>query len=277
MATTMTDRLSAAATSASSAVAAYGFTGLAILASADEAELASATTTDLLGSAALFNLITGTTSITSFGSATNRLKIARFAGALTLVHHASQLILPGSANITTAAGDVVVVTSDDVGNARVAVYQRGDGTALDGLTASVYDAAAITEQLVGLTASQTLTNKTLTSPTLATSVSGSAVLDEDDMSSDSATKLATQQSIRAYRDALLTTENQALTGGATVTSKDLGTKSSGTLTLDMGDRPLQHYTNGGAHTLAPGTVKGACIVDIVNDGSAGAITISGWT
>jgi hypothetical protein len=77
--------------------------------------------------------------------------------------------------------------------------------------------------------------------------------------------------------AMLDQENQALTGGATVTSKSLGTLSTGTLTLDMGDRPLQHYTNGGAHTLAPGSVNGAAIVDITNNGSAGAITTSGWT
>jgi len=54
--------------------------------------------------------------------------------------------------------------------------------------------------LVSLTGSETLTNKTLTSPVINTSVSGTAVLDEDDMSSDSATKLATQQSIKAYVD-----------------------------------------------------------------------------
>ena len=46
----------------------------------------------------------------------------------------------------------------------------------------------------------TLTNKTLTSPVLNTSVSGTAVLDEDDMASNSATQLATQQSIKAYVD-----------------------------------------------------------------------------
>lgn len=77
--------------------------------------------------------------------------------------------------------------------------------------------------------------------------------------------------------ALLDVENQAVTGGATVTSKSLGTQSSGTLTLDMGDRSLQHYTNNGAHTLAPGSVTGSCIVDITNGASAGAITTSGWT
>lgn len=50
-------------------------------------------------------------------------------------------------------------------------------------------------------ATQTLTNKTLTSPVLNTGVSGTAVLDEDNMASNSATQLATQQSIKAYVDA----------------------------------------------------------------------------
>ena len=45
-----------------------------------------------------------------------------------------------------------------------------------------------------------MTNKTLTSPVFNTGVSGTAVLDEDDLSSDSATKIATQQSIKAYVD-----------------------------------------------------------------------------
>jgi len=48
----------------------------------------------------------------------------------------------------------------------------------------------------------TFTNKTLTSPVLNTGVSGTAVLDEDNMASDSATQLATQQSIKAYVDAV---------------------------------------------------------------------------
>ena len=54
--------------------------------------------------------------------------------------------------------------------------------------------------LVSLVSSDTLTNKTLTSAVLNTGVSGTAVLDEDNMASDSATKIATQQSIKAYVD-----------------------------------------------------------------------------
>jgi hypothetical protein len=59
---------------------------------------------------------------------------------------------------------------------------------------------AIDATVATLAGSQELTNKTLTSPVLNTGVSGTAVLDEDDMSSDSATQLATQQSIKAYVD-----------------------------------------------------------------------------
>jgi len=67
---------------------------------------------------------------------------------------------------------------------------------------------AIDSTVTTLTGSQTLTNKTLTSPVLNTSVSGTAVLDEDNMASDSATQLATQQSIKAYVDSQVATANE---------------------------------------------------------------------
>lgn len=73
-------------------------------------------------------------------------------------------------------------------------------------------------------------------------------------------------------------ENQGpITGGANVTSKDLGTVTTGTTALDYGERPNQRYVNGGAHTLAPDTAEGSCILLITNNASAGAITTSGWT
>jgi hypothetical protein len=80
--------------------------------------------------------------------------------------------------------------------------------------------------------------------------------------------------------ALLELADQTITGGARVTSLGLNSGSvvsSGTVTLDPGDRPMQHYTNGGAHTLAPGSNTGYILLDITNNGSAGAITTSGWT
>jgi hypothetical protein len=76
--------------------------------------------------------------------------------------------------------------------------------------------------------------------------------------------------------AALNVEDQALTGGVIVTSKSLGTITTGTVTPDPGDRPMQHYVNGGAHTLAPSLNVGSILVDITNDASAGAITTSGF-
>ena len=71
-----------------------------------------------------------------------------------------------------------------------------------GNAATATKIASITNSdIVQLTSSQTLTNKTLTSPVIDTGVSGTAILDEDNMASNSSTKLSTQQSIKAYVDA----------------------------------------------------------------------------
>jgi hypothetical protein len=65
-----------------------------------------------------------------------------------------------------------------------------------------------TDTLVGKDTTDTLTNKTLTSPVLNGTLSGTAFLDEDTMSSDSATAVASQQSIKAYVDAQVATANE---------------------------------------------------------------------
>ena len=51
--------------------------------------------------------------------------------------------------------------------------------------------------VAGDSIAQTLSNKTLTSPVLNTSLSGTAFLDEDNFASDAADKVASQQSIKA--------------------------------------------------------------------------------
>ena len=88
-------------------------------------DLASAATTDL-GAQTTDNLrITGTTPITSFGTAPNGVtRHLRFAGALTLTHNATSLILPGGANITTAAGDTGTAKSLGSGNWVLTDWQR---------------------------------------------------------------------------------------------------------------------------------------------------------
>ncbi|MBT9177369.1 MAG: hypothetical protein DDT20_01702 [Firmicutes bacterium] len=93
--------------------------------------VASAATTDI-GAAASNNVdISGTATITSFGTAAEGInRRGRFTGILTLTQHATALILPGGANITTAVNDRYEARSLGIGNWIVTRYQRADGTAL---------------------------------------------------------------------------------------------------------------------------------------------------
>ena len=93
---------------------------------------------------------------------------------------------------------------------------------------------AIDGTVATLTGSQTLTNKTLTSPVLNTGVSGTAVKDEDNMASDSATHLATQQSIKAYVDAEVgAVSTTSITQGNTSAAvTDTGSDGAFTVTAD---------------------------------------------
>ena len=89
--------------------------------------LASNTTTDLGVPGSNNILITGTTTINSFGTSANLsdpVFLIQFAGILTLTYNATSMILPGSANITTAAGDsaMVEVTNPASGYWRMIAY-----------------------------------------------------------------------------------------------------------------------------------------------------------
>lgn len=69
--------------------------------------------------------ITGTTAITSIGTkGVGTVVKLHFDAALTLTHHATDLILPGGANITTAAGDEAEFVEYATGDWRCTSYQR---------------------------------------------------------------------------------------------------------------------------------------------------------
>lgn len=91
-------------------------------------DVASAATVSL-GEGGYFN-ITGTTTITDIDFATDkagRKAWVKFAGALTLTHNASTLILPGGANIATAAGDTACFVSEGSDVVRCVAYQKANG------------------------------------------------------------------------------------------------------------------------------------------------------
>ena len=82
-----------------------------------------------------------------------------------------------------------------------------------------------TDTILSRTSTDTLTNKTLTSPVLNTGVSGTAIKDEDNMASNSATHLATQQSIKAYVDTTVAATNELVEDTSPQLGGDLDTNS----------------------------------------------------
>ncbi len=93
--------------------------------------LTAAATTDIGASDSNRIHIAGAAVITSFGTGVNQFKFIRFLSTgSTLTHDATTLVLPGAANIVTAAGDNAIALSDATGNWRVVQYTRANGKAV---------------------------------------------------------------------------------------------------------------------------------------------------
>jgi len=128
-------------------------------------------------------------------------------------------ILSNAANINATSGvmnrDILLITGS--GDSSTGFDANGQIPTLSGMIAE----KAPTSTTVTLVGSQTLTNKTLTSPIFNTQITGTAIKDEDNMASNSATHLATQQSIKAYVDASVVDAEAGDVTGATL-SADTG-------------------------------------------------------
>jgi hypothetical protein len=76
--------------------------------------------------------VTGTTNFAAMTVAADRQFTLQFDGVLTMTHHATNLDLPGEANITTAAGDVATFQSTGSNTVQCINYTKADGTGIAG-------------------------------------------------------------------------------------------------------------------------------------------------
>lgn len=87
--------------------------------------IASGTTTDLSAVKGMYVSVSGTATITSFGTAkAGWMKYVRFTSTPTLTYNATSMILPGAASIAVQAGDFGLFVSEGSGNWRCLEYTR---------------------------------------------------------------------------------------------------------------------------------------------------------
>jgi hypothetical protein len=194
-----------------------------------------------------------------------------------------------SASDDTLASAKAIKTYVDT---QVATVPTGDitavvaGTGLSGGATSGSATLAIdTATTVDLSTAQTLTNKILTSPTLTspvlnTSISGTAFKDEDNMSSNSATAVASQQSIKAYVDNEIASvpigditevvAGTGLTGGGASGSVTLNAEVSASSTNTFTNKTIDADGTGNSITnIENANIKSAAAIDAtkIADGS----------
>ena len=177
-------------------------------------------------------------------------------GPITVTPYASDTINGGSAgvSVTIPQGNFGTITTDGAGHD----YVSGLSTPLTAL------ATQATNTVVGNATAGTAAPTALSMTSCSTANSG--------VIWTTSTGFGCNSNLAG-----LTTADQTLSGGANLTTYSLGTKSSGTLTVDCGLNPAQNVLNGGAFTLAAPANDGNCLVQVVQGASAGAITLSGFS
>ena len=148
-----------------------------------------------------------------------------------------------------------------------------------GLSSSATGNAAtisIDSTVTTLTGSQTLTNKTLTSPVFNTGVSGSAIKDENNMASDSATHLATQQSIKAYVD--VQTTDETAEGSNNLYHTTARARAAVSVTDAGGDGSLAYNSTSGVITYTgPSAAEARAHVSVTDAGGDGSLAYNSGT
>ena len=259
----------------------------------DELVLENSSTTGLTifsGTSGAGNIFFGDSGDNDIG----KISYSHSSNALTFTTNTTTALTLSSSQVATFAGLVTANVGAEVKNGStsagfVKFYEDSDNgsnaVTLIGPTSTadvILTLPASTDTLVGKATTDTLTNKTLTSAVLNTGVSGTAVLDEDNMASDSATKLATQQSIKAYVDST----GSGTIGGTLGSTDNAVPRANGTggVTLQASSVLIDDSNNitGVVNLTASGELDGATLdisgnADIDGTTNLDAVDIDGAT
>jgi len=187
-----------------------------------------------------------------------------------------------NADLSATGGTSQVLKQSSTGAAitvgTLAASDLSDGTTGSGNVVLKTSPTLVTP-ILGVAAATSINKVALTAPATGCTIT---VADGKTLTcSNSLTLTGTDSTSFAFpatSSTVVTTGNAAtFTKGFSATPNNAGTKSSGTFTPDPADGNFQYAVNGGAHTLAPPSNDCCIIVQYTNNGSAGAITTSGFT
>ena len=171
---------------------------------------------------------------------------------ITINLNTETLSLIGGTGITsTASGNSVTFAIDSTVATLTGTQTLTNKTLTSPIISSISNTGTLTlptstDTLIGRATTDTLTNKTLTSPILNSPVlngtlSGTAFLDEDNLASNSATAVASQQSIKAYVDGQIGANNdlsEVLSNGNTTGGTDIAVSANDDITFTDSSKAL---------------------------------------
>ena len=204
------------------------------------------------GSSAVLTLPTATGNLVGTGD-TGSVTNTMLAGSIATSKLAGSITNAKLSNSTITIRDDSS-TSDAVALGETLIFEGGSGvttTVTDNKVSIATDGSIVTE-----TSTDTLTNKTLTSPVLNVGISGTAILNEANMASNSSTQLATQQSIKTYVDAVTTSLNAQ--------DLDFQGDSGGALNIDLDTEVLDIAGGTGIDTSGSGNTLTVAIDNTVS-------------
>jgi len=202
--------------------------------------------------------ITGAASLNVLKAGDTMTGLLTLSGAPTGANHAATKSYVDS--VTTAQdldfqGDTGGALAIDLDSESLTI---AGGTGLDSIGSGNTVTINIDSTVATLAGSQVLSNKTLASPVLEGAISGTSIKDEDDLISDSASHLATQQSIKAYVDA----QHAAMNELSELTDTVISTPAAGQVLVYDGTNSWDNQTTTIALT---GDVSGSANMDASGD------------